>query len=107
MPTLIHQKIAQAIKILEEKDIDLWLTLVSETPAGRDPVLPLIYGHDLTWLSAMILTRSGDRIAIVGNYDSEMVIRSGAYSTVLPYHQSIRPVFTGYSRTNPTSFNCN
>jgi len=88
---LVQDKVQQAIHLLKESDIDLWLTFVRETSAGGDPVLPLIYGLDLTWESALMIAKSGETIAIVGHYEAEAARRIGAYSTVIPYHQSIAP----------------
>ena len=41
MSGLIAEKIPQAVDILNEMDIDCWLTLVRETAAGGVPVLAL------------------------------------------------------------------
>lgn len=82
---LIREKLDQATGILNELGVDCWLTFVRETSAVLDPVLPFIYGHDVTWQSAFLLTRTGRRIAILGRYDAENVHRLGAYDTVLTY----------------------
>jgi Xaa-Pro aminopeptidase len=91
MSNITHEKVAQAVSILNEKNIDLWLTFVRETTAAGDPVLPLIYGHDLTWQTAILITRSGERIIILGRFEADTASRSGVFDQVIPYDQSIKP----------------
>jgi Xaa-Pro aminopeptidase len=89
--TLVQEKVQQAVHLLKENNIALWLTFVRETSAGGDPVLPLIYGSELTWESALMITDTGQNLAIVGYYEAEAARRTGAYQTVIPYHQAITP----------------
>ena len=86
---LIQEKVAQATEILNELDIDLWLTFARETSMNPDPVLALI-GVDVTWHSAFLISRSGDHRAIIGYYDADNVRELGTYATVVDYHQGIR-----------------
>jgi len=86
---LVIEKLDQAVAILRDLEIDAWLTFVRETSAAGDPVLPLILDHGLTWQSALIVTRGGDRIALVGNYDADIVRRVGGWNRVESYVQGI------------------
>jgi len=99
---LIQEKVAQAIGILQETNTDLWLTFIRETSAVSDPVLPFVYGHFATWQSAFLLTRQGQRIAILGHYDAENARRLGVYDEVLTYHEAFsQPLLETLQRLNP------
>jgi Xaa-Pro aminopeptidase len=86
---LIHEKIEQATAILNELDIDLWLTFVRETSLQPDPALELIFDGDVTWQSAFFISRDGRHKAIIGYYDAENVRNLGAYAEVIAYHEGI------------------
>jgi Xaa-Pro aminopeptidase len=99
---LVGEKVEQASALLDEFDVDMWITFVRETSAIEDPVLPLIYGHDVTWQSAFILVRGGSRIAIVGHFDAENARRLGAYDEVIPYHEAFsKPLLEVLERFDP------
>jgi len=89
MKQLVQEKLQQATEILNEFDVDLWLTFVRETSMQPDPALDLIAGVDVTWLSAFLVSRSGKHIAIIGHFDSENVQTLNAYDQIIGYHEGI------------------
>ncbi len=105
---LIDEKIEQAIEILREKNVDLWLTFVRESSTTPDPVLELILGTSVTWQSAFVLTASGERVAIVGSLDVANIRDHGHYAEVIGYKESIRkPLLESLARFNPATIAIN
>jgi Xaa-Pro aminopeptidase len=88
--TLVQQKLDQAVEILREQNVDLWLTFVRETMLTKDPCLDLIAGTYSAWTGAFLVSAGGERIAIVGRFDAPSVEQSGGYE-VTGYDESIRP----------------
>lgn len=90
METIFKEKINQAIGILKEQNIDLWLTYVRETETIRDPSLDLILGTNCTWQSAFIITKNGETIAIVGSLDVANIKSKNLFSEVIGYVKGIK-----------------
>ena len=101
--TLIQEKVNQAIEILKEQETDMWLTFVRETSGVRDPALDFLVGpSDLTWPSALILTRKGEKIAIIGNLEKEALQRLDVFDEILGYDKAIRELLREtITRLNP------
>ena len=101
--TLIQEKVHQAIEILKEQGTDLWLTFVRETSGVRDPVLDFLIGaNDLTWPSALILTRKGETIAIIGNLEKDAVQRLNVFNEIIGYDTAVSgPLRDTLTRLNP------
>ncbi|MCL4249916.1 MAG: Xaa-Pro peptidase family protein [Anaerolineae bacterium] len=89
--TIQLEKIAQAVGILQEKNVDLWLTFVRETEHNADPALPLISPSNVTWHTALIITRDGHKVAIAGRYEIVNFERMGIWDECIKYDQSIQP----------------
>lgn len=99
---IVREKTEQAVEILKEKDVDLWITFVRETSHVKDPVMDLILGFDLTWTSALMIHQSGVRVAIVGRYDVPNVKRLGAYDRVIGYDAAFQqPLITEIDALRP------
>lgn len=105
---MVQEKISQAIEILREKKIDLWVTFVRESHNISDPCLPLILGAHCTWQSAFLIAASGETIAIVGNLDFQSIKDINAYRDVISYTASIREdLVNAFHKINPQSIAIN
>ena len=87
---LVLEKQKQAVEILKEKNIDMWLTFVRETGNLKDPMMDMIVGTGATWHSAFILTKTGESVAIIGSLEEANMKTVGTYDTIIPYLKSVR-----------------
>ncbi len=112
---LVQEKLDQAVEILREQNVDLWLTYVRETMLTSDPCLELIAGTYSAWTGAFMVSAAGERIAIVGRFDAPSVEQVGGYE-VIGYDESIKPALVetigrlaprsialNYSRNDPAA----
>jgi Xaa-Pro aminopeptidase len=105
---LLQEKLDQATQILNELDIDCWLTFARETVLLPDPALELILGLSLTWHSAIIVSRTGRHTAIVGYYDAENIRELGVYEEVIGYHQgAAAPIREALEKLQPATIAIN
>jgi Xaa-Pro aminopeptidase len=62
----------------------------------------LIGPNDLTWPSALIFTRNGEKIAIIGNLEKDAIDRLNVFDTVLGYDTAVSgPLRDTITRLNP------
>jgi len=87
---MVIEKIDQAVKILNEKNIDMWMTYVRETGNMKDPMMDMIVGTGATWQSAFIITKSGETHAVIGSLELENMKTLGIYKNIHSYLKSVK-----------------
>lgn len=99
---MILEKIDQAVAILNEKDIDMWLIFVRESSNIKDPSMDIVVGTNCTWQSAYIITKGGDTTAILGSLDVANMKMQGTYKNITGYLKSIKePLLTYLHKAKP------
>jgi Xaa-Pro aminopeptidase len=84
--SLVPAKVEQAIALMNELDIDVWLTFSQKMgDAGGDAVYPIIFGDRDLGAGLLLLTRSGERIAMVGGLDVAIPRSTGAWDQVIDH----------------------
>ncbi len=105
---LIKEKVEQAKKLLTEFNTDCWITFVRESAINGDPSLNFLVPADLTWHSAIIISKDGKAHAIVGKYDQKTVEETGAYNFVVGFVEGIKEPFQSYmKKLNPETIALN
>lgn len=105
---LVAEKVAQARDVLEELGIDVWLTFVRESSLLPDPALELIYGGDVTWRTAFLISRDGQHTVVIGHFDSENVRNLNVYPHIIGYHEGIsQPLCDALDRLQPQTIAIN
>ncbi len=87
---MIIEKQKQAVEILKEKDIDMWMTFVRETGNIKDPMMDMIVGTGATWHSAFIITKTGETIAVIGSLEEANMKTVGTFKEIIPYLKSVK-----------------
>jgi Xaa-Pro aminopeptidase len=105
---LVQEKVTQALGLLDEFNIDCWLTFTRESAICGDPTLEFFLGSYVTWHSSFILSRKLGAVAIVGRYDRASVEDTGAYSRVESFVKDYKPTLQDVMREiNPSSIALN
>lgn len=87
---MILEKQKQAVEILNEKNIDMWLTFVRETGNIKDPMMDMIVGTGATWHSAFIITKDGDTTAVIGSLEEANMKTVETFKNIVPYLKSVK-----------------
>ncbi len=105
---LVKDKISQAIEILNETNIDLWLIFCRESGIIPDPVTPLVVGHGVVGQAAFMISKSGETHAILSPYDTADFKNSGIYGTVTGYKENIdREIISVLKQLDPQTIAIN
>ncbi|MCK5151814.1 MAG: aminopeptidase P family protein, partial [Candidatus Thorarchaeota archaeon] len=108
MTSIEIEKSNQACEILQEMDLDAWMVWVRETSQLADPVLELILGGSLVWQSALIFTKQGEKVAIIGSLDADGIRPKGIFDRIVTYdHKVSEPLLEELDRISPNQLAIN
>jgi Xaa-Pro aminopeptidase len=101
---LVAEKHAQAAALLQQHEIDCWLTFARE---GSDLLLPFLIGNEeIVGTSALMIFADGASAAVIADYDVGQV--DGLFGDVQPYALDWREPFQAILRDrNPAQIGIN
>ncbi|MHA1952540.1 MAG: M24 family metallopeptidase [Candidatus Heimdallarchaeaceae archaeon] len=94
--SIVKQKTDQVVEILNELDIDLWLTYVRKTSEIHDPCLYFLTEDSwLTWQTMFLIGRDGRKTVICGRYDVPNIEMIGIYDEIISFDESLQSDLVG------------
>lgn len=93
---ILKEKIKQAVEILREKDVDMWMIFVRESSNIKDPSMEMVVGTNVTWESAFMICKDRETSAIIGSMELDNINDLGLYGMIEGYLKSIREPLTKY-----------
>ncbi|HLJ66489.1 MAG TPA: Xaa-Pro peptidase family protein [Chloroflexota bacterium] len=92
MNEIVRAKVGQAVELLRELDLPLWIAqFARETGDHPELVQGLVVGMSVTWPAAFVITAAGETTAIVGTGDRSSARDLGAYADVVGYVHDVGP----------------
>lgn len=82
---VVRDKYEQVAKVLQEKNIGLWLLMGRETVDVCDPGLRLVLPSNIMGVSAFFFTPDGKRKALVRKKDVDGLVATGVFDEVTGY----------------------
>ncbi len=83
-----QEKINQAVAIINELSIDLWMIIEKESEVLSGPISDYILSTGVTWLSFFLFFKNGKKVAIIGNLDIEKFKRLKLFDEIYTYKNS-------------------
>jgi len=103
--SIIKEKHAQLIPILEEVDIDCWMIFVRETASTPDPAMEIVVGGDVVGKSAFVFSLKDGiltKTAIVAYFDENATRSKGIWDDVIGCKKGIdEPLQDLMKKINP------
>ncbi|MCE5208503.1 MAG: M24 family metallopeptidase [Chloroflexi bacterium] len=82
---ILQKRLERAYSALREFDVDVWIILGRETHFTPEPSLMYLLPAAVLPLCALVITKTGESVCIVGALDAEEIETYGAVSEVVSY----------------------
>ena len=86
--SLLQKRMDRAYAALKEFDVDVWLMIGRETHFTPEPAMLYLLPAAVLPVTALVITKTGESVCLVGALDAEEVEAYGAVSQVISYREN-------------------